>query len=215
MKMKDCRLMRFRNVVIAGLFLVVGHAHLSNAGPTNISYTPNPLFLGCASTYTVHDNSNWQAIYSWSYRRAGGGPNDWISFGGNTTSVNYIEPKPGSYEVQCEAVYVSQNGVQPPPASAVSVIVTINQANADKVVSGLNVDTIMGSEPDTVRPGQLTVTFQILSGTTPVGPNITGQLQERIRRPSNNEDTGWLNGAAGVLYIESGNIIDIRACGQI
>jgi len=180
----------------------------SAASLTSISYTPNPIILGGGCSYTANDDGTWPvSTYKWEYRCTSGGTSAWVATSATGKTYFTYEPVPGNYEVRCTATF-AQVGYNPPPGpSTVSVNVTIAPANTDHVVSGLNSPAGVGA--GMVMPARQLILFEIMVGGTPVGPYVSGTLQERIRRPGLGFDSGWNNGNQD-LYMSNGKVYDYK-----
>lgn len=162
----------------AALVMGYGFAH---AAITSISVFTEPITVGQSVIYTANMNGANGAPTSttWDYRATEGmnqGP--WIG-GPMGYSMMAIEDRVGSYSVRATTTFTDGT------TGALIRSVTVNPPDRDVIISGVNVASAGGT---------MTVQFDVRNGTVPMGPGtVDGIPQERIRRPAEGFDIGFVN----------------------
>jgi len=170
---------------------------------TAINVSPFPIVVGHSVTYSAQSTPPppMPSMYDWDYRCTEGTTGNWGPSPPDRTSTNmiaYQESKVGSYDLRCKLTY-SDNSY-----SILTRGLNVLGPDTDSILSGLNTNS--AGYPQMT----LTVTFQVLHGSTAIGIYTSGYPQERIRRPQDGFDSGWQGGWPAYYFNPNKNIIDVK-----
>jgi len=172
-----------------------------------------PVAVGRWASFQATTNgsaSNWH----W-YRRCTIIPaGQWQDYGGGSSANLFLgSARVGSYTIKV----TDQEMVAGPPPTFQNFELTkdynVIGPDSDTIIDGLNVPSTSGSLMP-LAVADLTVKFQMKCGQTLIGDLIAGYVQESIRRPQSNFDSGWTGETADFRFSPP-NIEDHKTVGML
>ena len=188
-----------------GLFLISAVAAFA-ASITSFTANPNPALVGNTITLSVTtDNSPPPSGFAWSYTCGDSGcAHDAVPITGAGANAYFIAPYIGNHIFACTATF-TMPGMPPTSLSATGGgSADVQGPDNDNLASGPGIDATWNSGIP------VEFDFVMQKGAIPIGTLAAGTIQERIERPQSLQDSGWIDGAPGILYKQGATIIDMK-----
>ncbi len=191
------RTARMRAVGVATIVAASVCTLAAYAGFTSMTVATEPITVGYNVVYTANTNGadGPPSPATWSFRATeGGNQGPWVYLIQQGFSLARTESKVGGFSVRCQATFANTQQQLHEIIRSVSV----SGPDRDLITGGLNVNSNME---------HLFVYFQVLNGSVPIGPQVAGVPEERIRRPDLGIDTGFV-GPSSDYYLANDSIVD-------